>query len=107
MVEQATVTFAEIVGTVASLKAINSGILGAADQQSQAATGISRVMETINNVTHGANEDNKHIGYWCDELANTTAEMNIIMGTLTATSAENSEIGNKLDDAPQEEVASG
>ena len=32
MIEQATVTFAEIVGTVASLKAINSDILGAADQ---------------------------------------------------------------------------
>ena len=107
MVEQATVTFAEIVGTVASLKAINSDILGAADQQSQAATGISRVIEIINNVTHGANEDNKHIGHWCDELAKTTAQMNIIMGTLTANSAANSEVGNNLDDAPHEQVASG
>ena len=64
-------------------------------------------METINNVTHSANEDNKHIGHWCDELANTTAQINIVMGTLTGNSAVNSEIGDDLDDAPQEEVASG
>ncbi len=107
MVEQATVTFAEIVGTVASLKAANHGILGAADQQSQAATGISHAMEIINSVTHGTTKDAKHISHWCDELANTTTQMNIIVGKLTATSAVNSETGDELNDFPQAEVAQG
>jgi methyl-accepting chemotaxis protein len=87
MVEQATVTFAEIVGSVASLKTANHGILGAADQQNRAAAGISRAMEIINSVTRGTTKDANHISSWCDELAKTTAQMNIITDTLTATAA--------------------
>jgi methyl-accepting chemotaxis protein len=85
MVEQATITFAEIVGTVESLKTANQGISSAAEQQSAAADGVSHSMDTITSVTHGTDEDAQHISHWCDELARAADQMNIIMNSLAAT----------------------
>ncbi len=86
MVEQATITFAEIVGSVESLKTANHGISSAAEQQSSAADGIGRSMDTITSVTHGISGDAQHINQWCDELARTADQMNAILSTLAATS---------------------
>ncbi len=83
LVEQATITFAEIVGAVESLKTANQGIAGAAEQQSSAANSISHSAETINGVTRSTIEDTQHISCWCDELAKTAGQMNIILGMLS------------------------
>jgi len=87
MVEQATITFAEIVGSLESLKTANQGITRAAEQQSSAADVIGHSMDTITSVTLGTSEDAQHISQWCDKLVRTADQINSIVCTLTATSA--------------------
>ena len=87
MVENATITFSEIVGAVGNLKNANQGIANAAGGQSTAADNIRQSMETIVDVTHNTGENAHRIEGWCDELSKTASQLNLIVGQLCQTSA--------------------
>jgi len=82
MVENATITFSEIVSAVGNLKSANQGIADSATCQSTAAENIRHSMETIASVTRGTDDDAHQIEHWCDELSKTASQLNLIVGQL-------------------------
>ncbi|HHJ15107.1 MAG TPA: methyl-accepting chemotaxis protein [Gammaproteobacteria bacterium] len=82
MVEDATITFSEIVGAVESLKGANGGISDAAHLQTESAHGISTAVDTITEVTRDTVADAERITAWCDELAETADRLNLIVAQL-------------------------
>ncbi len=82
MVENATITFSEIVSAVGNLKNANQGIANSATSQSTAAENIRHSMETIVGVTRGTDDDAHRIEHWCDELSKTASQLNLIVGQL-------------------------
>jgi len=83
MVENATISFSEIVGAVGNLKNANQGIANAAGGQSTAADNFRQSMETIVDVTHNTGENAHRIEGWCDELSKTANQLNLIAGQLS------------------------
>ena len=97
MVENATITFAEIVNTVSNLKNANRGIADAAGNQSAAADNIQYSMEAIIEVKRSTDNDAHQIEHWCDELSKTASQLNLMVGQLYPASiaAVNDHTGNK------------
>ncbi|VAW74206.1 hypothetical protein MNBD_GAMMA14-691 [hydrothermal vent metagenome] len=97
MVENATITFAEIVNTVNNLKNANRGIADAAGNQSAAADNIQYSMEAIIEVKQSTDNDAHQIEHWCDELSKTASQLNLMVGQLYPASiaAVNDHTGNK------------
>ncbi len=97
MVENATITFAEIVNTVNNLKNANRGIADAAGNQSAAADNIQYSMEAIIEVKQSTDNDAHQIERWCDELSKTASQLNLMVGQLCPASiaAVNGHTGNK------------
>ncbi|VAW77674.1 Methyl-accepting chemotaxis protein [hydrothermal vent metagenome] len=82
MVENATITFSEIVSAVDNLKTANQGIADAATSQSEAAENIRHSIEAIAGVTDSTGNDAHQIEHWCDDLSKTASQLNLIVGQL-------------------------
>ncbi len=96
MVENATITFVEIVNAVSNLKNANQGIADAAGNQSEAADNIQYSMEAIIEVKQSTDNDAHQIERWCDELSKTASQLNLMVGQLCPASiAVNDHTGNK------------
>ncbi len=103
MVENATITFSEIVSAVGNLKTANQGIADAANSQSTAAENIRQSIETIATVTENTGNDAHQIENWCDELSKTASQLNLIVGQLCPTAAVvNADPENAADDGEVE-----
>jgi len=100
MVENATITFSEIVSAVGNLKNANQGIADAATNQSTAAENIRQSMETIAGVTHSTGNDAHQIERWCDELSKTASQLNLVVTQLCPSSAV-------VNDQPENAAADG
>jgi methyl-accepting chemotaxis protein len=85
MVEQATITFAEIVGSVESLKTANQGISSAAEQQHLSAGGIGHSMDTISNIALEFTDDARQINHCIDALSKTAGQLNVALEVLSST----------------------
>jgi methyl-accepting chemotaxis protein len=85
MVEQATITFAEIVGSVESLKTANKGISSAAEQQRLSAGGIGHSMDTISNIALEFTDDARQITHCIDALSKTAGQLNVALEVLSST----------------------
>ena len=83
MVEQATITFAEIVGSVESLKTANQGISSTADQQRVAADGIGHSMEAINSITREVSDDAQQVYHLVAALSGTAGQLSTALEVLT------------------------
>lgn len=83
MVEQATITFAEIVGSVESLKTANQGISSTADQQRVAADGIGHSMEAINSITREVTDDAQQVYHLVEALSGTAGQLSTALEAVT------------------------
>ncbi|HEY9199530.1 MAG TPA: methyl-accepting chemotaxis protein [Gammaproteobacteria bacterium] len=97
VVENATITFVEIVGAVASLKESNSGISNAAQSQSEAANSIHASMDRIAAAGHASAEHSAAIAKYCDELARTASQLVMIVSQFRGTGAGSNAVNDDIE----------